>query len=175
MENNILYIAGSILILLVLSAFIYFRSQKKWRRVYKKKGPYLLSDGEKRFFDVLEHSVTPDMYVCPKVRIADLVEMAIDRTDKEFWPKFNQISQKHVDFVICNKATFAPLLIVELDGGSHNENSRSLRDILVDNVFKDAEIPMLHVAVAQTYQQNHISQLISQSININQSTSVASL
>lgn len=120
----------------------------------------MLSEGEKRFFDALQHSISPDMYICPKVRIADLVEMAIDRTDKEFWPKFNQISKKHVDFVICSKATFAPLVIVELDGGSHNENSRSLRDILVDDVFRDADIPMLHIPVSNIYSPSKLSQQI---------------
>ncbi len=164
-NNNIFLILILLGILIALGVIIYFTSKKKWRRVYKQKGTSLLNDGEKRFFDVLAQAVTPQMYICPKVRIADLVTMAIDKSDKDYWPMLNKITQKHVDFVICDRATFNPLLIVELDGGSHNEKNRSLRDELVDNVFGDVNIPMLHVHITRDYQISEISRQISEAIN----------
>jgi hypothetical protein len=160
--NSLFAIASLVVIILLLGLLFVFFLKKGKKRIYKPKGAYLLSAGEKIFFDALQESITPDMYICPKVRIADLVEMAIDKTDPQFWSKFNQISQKHVDFVICSRENFHPLLIVELDGGSHNEQSRSLRDILVDNVFKDAEIPMLHFKVSHMYQREALSQQIAE-------------
>jgi hypothetical protein len=141
--------------------------QGKSRRIYKQKGPYLLSPGEKRFFDALIKVIQPSIYVCPKVRIADIVEVDISKDDKEFWPKFNKISQKHVDFVICSRTNFAPLLIIELDGGSHNEKSQSLRDATVDNVFKDAQIPILHIKPSNFYEYKTLRENISQAINKN--------
>ncbi len=163
----IFYILAAFLLtaLLLSGLYIFLKLFKSSRRIYKAKGPYLLSAGEKRFFDALQHSIPQMMYICPKVRIADLIEMAIPETDPEFWKKFNQISQKHVDFVICSTDNFTPLLIIELDGGSHNERSRNLRDELVDAAFKDANIPIIHFKTSNIYSHNELSDLIAQTIH----------
>ena len=101
----VLVIAGTV--------FLLVKNQlRKGKRFYKAKGPYLLSPGEKSFFDALSKSIYTGLYVCPKVRIADLVEVELPKEDKDFWPKFNKISQKHVDFVICNRLDFAPRLML---------------------------------------------------------------
>src|SRR2546423_507386 len=82
--------------------------------VYKPKGQYLLSAGEKRFFDALLNSVPPSLYICPKVRIADLVETHLLPSDPNYWKTLAPINQKHVDFVLVNKSDFAPRVIIEL-------------------------------------------------------------
>jgi hypothetical protein len=43
-------------------------SKKSYPRSYKPKGDFLLSLGEKKFFDALVQSVPEDMYICPNVR-----------------------------------------------------------------------------------------------------------
>ncbi|MDO8340378.1 MAG: DUF2726 domain-containing protein [Candidatus Woesebacteria bacterium] len=156
------------LILFIVGILFYVFLSKlkvKSKRIYKEKGPYLLNAGEKAFFDTLITSITINMYICPKVRIADLVEVDSTGKDKKFWTYFNKISQKHVDFVICNKTNFSPLLIVELDGGSHNEYSKLLRDKLVDSVFKDANIPILHVKTSNFYNYQNLRDQINISIS----------
>ncbi len=93
---------------------------------YKPKGPYLLSTGEKAFFDVLSGSVPDDIYICPR-------------------------------------SDFAPLLMIELDGGSHNSKNcktRSDRDAFVDNTFAQAEIPILHVAASASYDAERLASVI---------------
>ena len=137
-------------IVLIVAAYL-FLIKKGRRRIYKAKGPYLLSTGETKFFEALAKVVDPDLYVCPKVRIADLVEVNIPETSKDFWRNFGKISQKHIDFVICKRADFSPLLVIELDGGSHNERRQIQRDELVNKVFMDAEIPILHIKPRSFY------------------------
>ena len=166
-SNNLLLIIIFLLLITSIVVIIFKTFKGRARRFYKSKGPFLLSVGEKRFFDALQNSIGLDMYICPKVRIADIVEVNIPKYDKEFWPKFNKISQKHIDFLICNRADFAPRLIIELDGGSHDEKARSLRDALVNNVFKDAEIPILHINPSNFYEYKSLRELISQAIKIN--------
>lgn len=141
---------------------------------YKLKGPYLLSAGEKTFFDVLQQSIAPDLYICPKVRVADLIEVNGTKNDKTYWSSFNKISQKHVDFVLCNRADFAPRLVIELDGGSHNLARRSQRDAFVNEVFHQVGILVLHVPVQSTYESNDISMKI-QNVLSTPSTSPESL
>src|SRR4030042_5360226 len=103
--SNTIFLFGSIFLLLVVFvAIVVFKIFKgSRRRIYKTKGPYLLSSGEKKFFDALINVVGQNHYICPKVRVADLVEVDLPESDKYFWSNFNKISQKHVDFVICNR------------------------------------------------------------------------
>lgn len=154
----------ALLVFLIIGATLFFLFRKRGRRFYKAKGPYLLSGGEKAFFDALQQVIAPDMYVCPKIRIADIIDMTIPKTDPQFWPKFNQISQKHVDFLLCNTNTFAPLLMIELDGGSHHDPKRSARDALVDTAFGQAGIPMLHIPVSSFYPYKELREQIAHAI-----------
>src|SRR6266571_5327118 len=141
----ILLLAGILLILVL---------RKKPLRVYKPKGPYLLSQGEKRFFDALTQSIPDGLYICPKVRIADLIETHLLPTDPNYWKTIAPINQKHVDFILVNRSDFAPRAAIELDGGSHKDQARERRDIFVSSVFQSAGIPLLHVPVQGFYHYN---------------------
>jgi Protein of unknown function (DUF2726) len=147
----LLTIAG-ILLLLVL--------KNKPGQVYKPKGPYLLSPGEARFFDALTHSVPESFYICPKVRIADLIETNREQSDPLFWQEQRRINQKHVDFVLCRRSDFAPVAAIELDGGSHNDPKRLARDQFIDSVFSSANIPLLHIPVQGFYHYAAIRDLV---------------
>jgi hypothetical protein len=150
-----------VLSFVVLLAFFVIRKIIKLRkRVYKPKGPYLLSFTERKFFEALVAAVGPTLYVCPKVRIADLVTVDIPQENREFWVNFRKISQKHVDFVVCKRSNFSPVLIVELDGGSHREKRQNLRDILVNRVFDDADIPVLHYSPERFYERSNLKEVI---------------
>lgn len=151
----ILAIAG-ILVLLVL--------KKKPQRIYKPKGDFLLSPGEKRFFDALTQSLPPGLYICPKVRIADLIDLHLDRNAPDFWKHQAPINQKHIDFILVNRSDFAPQVAIELDGGSHTEKTRTARDMFVDTVFRNAGIPLVHIPVKSFYQYADLRRLIDTSI-----------
>jgi hypothetical protein len=133
---SLLFFLTAILILGLVILLLRSKPQKH-ERVYKPKGPYLLSAGEKRFFDVLVDSIDEKMYVCPKVRLADVITVDIPNSDPSFWRHLGPIYRKHVDFIICSRIDFSPLVAVELDGGSHCETRRCERDAFVDSVFSD--------------------------------------
>src|SRR5260370_25864849 len=137
-------------------------TRKTRPRIYKPKGPYLLSAGEKRFFDALTNSVPPSLYICPKVRLSDVIEVDIPRNDPAFWRHLAPINQKHVDFVLVNRSDFAPRLAIELDGGSHQDRQRANRDAFINGVFHSAGIPMLHIPVRGFYQYEDLRRLIEQ-------------
>ena len=143
-----------VILLMSFAIYVYKVFFRKTNFRYKLKGPYLLSKGEKEFFDVLVQSISQDLYVCPKVRMADLIEVDLPKSDKHFWASFNKISKKHVDFVLCSRIDFSPKLVVELDGGSHRSQIRSQRDLFADEALAQANIPILHIPVQNTYDQN---------------------
>lgn len=159
-----LFLWVGILLLASLAIYIYKLFANKSGFRYKSKGPYLLSKGEKEFFDVLIQSVSPDLYICPKVRVADLIEVDLPKSDNKFWTSFNKISKKHVDFVLCNRADFAPVLVIELDGGSHKISSRSQRDTFVDDAFAQSNIKILHIPTQSMYDVNQFQNQIASAL-----------
>jgi hypothetical protein len=134
--------------------------RRKHAPMYKAKGPYLLSAGERQFFDVLVSVLPPELYVCPKVRLADILTVTVPKSDKSYWKAFNQISQKHVDFLICQRSDFAPVVVIELDGGSHHDPQRIKRDRLVDNALREAGIRIEHIPVSSRYDQAELRRVI---------------
>lgn len=153
MFNNFNFIVPVIFIVLILFSLILLSLLSLLifqRNVYKKQNE-LLSKNEKIFFDSLSKAITPAMYICPKVRIADLIEVNLSKNDRNFWSNFNRISQKHVDFVICDKTDFSPKLAIELDDRSHKITSRINRDLLVNRIFKEVNIPLIHIQAANYY------------------------
>src|SRR5207245_6735468 len=123
MQAVLLFTISIILILASILLFIVLK--KKPARVYKRKGQFLLSKGEAAFFDALTRSIPPYLYICPKVRIADLIDIHLDRNAPDFWKHLAPINQKHVDFILVNRSDFAPRVAIELVGGSHKNQERA--------------------------------------------------
>ena len=114
---------------------------------YRQRDDFL-TPAEAAFFAVLREATASDWLIMSKVRLADLVHAPHGREWQVAW---NKISQKHVDFVLCDPATVRPRLVLELDDRSHRRPDRVERDAFVDRVFADAAMPILHVPVRRHY------------------------
>lgn len=125
---------------------------------YAKRDDFL-SAAEISFFHVLQTILSDELYLLTKVNLADLFFVKRPHENKG---ARGRISQKHVDFVICNKQTMEPLCAVELDDRSHEKESRKQRDAFVDRVFGAAELPILHIPAAKGYVTHEIQALISE-------------
>lgn len=64
---------------------------------------------------------------------------------------FNKIAQRHLDFLVCDAVTMKPLLGIELDDSSHQQNSRQERDKFIDEIFQAARLPLLRFPVQREY------------------------
>lgn len=109
------------------------------------KAKLLLSKYEwKNYMSMREYAAKRDLIICPKVRLADLIEPEKE-TDPKAWRKaFNRISSKHVDFVLCDPGMHVHL-IVELDDYSHFRQDRQDRDAFVDAALLGAGYKVLHI------------------------------
>lgn len=113
--------------------------------------PVLLSPAEFAFLKVLDHAVDDGHRVFAKVRLADIVKVK-SMPDRSAWARaFNQISAKHVDYVVCDRNSSQILYAVELDDRSHNRRDRRERDEFVNQAFVSAGIPLVHIRTAGTY------------------------
>lgn len=108
--------------------------------------PSLLTPTEAHFYQTLCTAVGPLAVIQCKVRLADL--LVAPRHDLT---AFRRVSQKHVDFVLCERGSLKPLIAVELDDRSHEREDRRRRDQFVDAVYASAGLPLVHVQVQSVY------------------------
>lgn len=141
---------------------------------YRRKD-YFFTISEKTFFNLLR-SITGNNYlIFSKVRIADLIYFS-GNENSDFYHYFNKIKAKHVDFLICDNESMQPLFIIELDDVSHLREDRQERDRFVDQAFKSAGIPILHIKSAACYNQNEIAEYLSRYLSkLNKSSESLSL
>lgn len=117
--------------------------------------PSVLTPAELSFFHVLR-SITP-YYIAPKVRLADFLTVS---SKANYQAAFNRIAAKHVDFLLCDPRTMQPVLAIELDDKSHNRRNRKDRDALVDAIYQQAALPVMHFPALTAYQPQAVKQAI---------------
>lgn len=116
----------------------------------------LMTEREVYFMKGLFHIV--DMkrwYLCPQVRVADLVQLdgKLRPRSRQWWQLFRMVSQWHVDVVIVERRTFSIVAAIELDDVSHLRPERKRRDILLEEVLRQAGIPLFRSHDAKKLQQ----------------------
>lgn len=111
----------------------------------------LFSPAERSFLGVLESVLPPGIRVFGKVRLEDVfgVVKGLERGERQ--GAQNRIRSKHVDFLLVRATDLALLAGIELDDSSHDAEDRQQRDAFVDEVFKSAKLPLLHVPAQLTY------------------------
>lgn len=113
-----------------------------------------LSEAEHAFFQVLLQSAHPASHISCKVRLADVVTFPGDALRAR-----NTINQKHVDFVVCDRASMCPFRVIELDDATHARRDRRARDALVDVYLAEAGIAITHVPAARRYRPAELAAL----------------
>jgi hypothetical protein len=116
------------------------------RLPYRLREPFLAST-ELALFEALT-SLAGDRYkICPKVALNDIFYIVRPNENVHF---FNKFFRKHVDFLLCNLQTLAPVFGVELVRPiSKNEARES--DKFIDDLFTNAGLPLVHVPSSESY------------------------
>ena len=125
------------------------------------KRNYFFSAAERSFYEVLRRLVS-EHTVFAKVKLSELVY--VTKKGSEWRSHQNRIDRKHLDFVVCD-ADLSPLLAIELDDSSHNEQGRRERDAFVDQVLTAAGIPIVRIAARRGYQLDELRQILSPHLN----------
>ncbi len=119
------------------------------RRPYRLREDFLTA-AERNFYLVLHDAVQGTAFICPKVSLGDLFYAQTgDHRENRLY--LNRIDRKHVDFLLCDPRTVRPLAGIELDDRSHRQPDRQDRDILVQEVFDAAHLPLIRVPVGSAY------------------------
>ena len=137
-------------------------------KTYSYSPRKLFTASEFAFFKALEPYATKNsLLIFPKIRIADIAQTNEIYKSREWQIAFNQISQKHVDFILCEKDSLKIKYIIELDDPSHNLPERQNRDTFVDNVMEQCGYKIFHV---RTGEQFNFSMLQNMTQNANSNT-----
>lgn len=94
--------------------------------------------------------------------------MIFDQTQyRQNWHKaFFAINGKSVDFLIVNHYNFAPILAIEIDDKSHSQPERIERDLIVEEIFREANMPLLRFSYGKLSNNSLITQKVLQLLEL---------
>jgi hypothetical protein len=110
-----------------------------------------LSPAETEFFRCIVQIYGSMAIVSPKVRLLDLAKPNEALGRRESKVALNRVSAKHVDFALLRPDDLSVFGVVELDDRSHQRKSRVERDDFVDDVLRQAGIPVCRVKFRWRY------------------------
>jgi very-short-patch-repair endonuclease len=122
--------------------------KKKGNLPYVKKS-YYMTVTELAFFKALENFNQNKYFIVPQVSLAKLVSVEYGEIMKKTYN--NKIDRKSVDFVLFDKTSFLPQLVIELDDRSHDRWDRKERDNWIDGLMNKVGLKIIHIKAAHSY------------------------
>jgi very-short-patch-repair endonuclease len=154
------------IIIVVVLAFVFAYISKTAKTPEKKeylpyvKNNYLMTKAEHEFFKVLQQVVQEKYYIIPQVQLSKIVR--VNKYEKFKYKYANMIDRKSVDFVLFEKETFSPYLVIELDEESHQLPNREDRDHFVNAVMAKIGLTIVHIKTSYQYSREEIQSILNQ-------------
>lgn len=113
------------------------------------KHPYIkrqsiMTQAELRLYKLLLKIVPDKVIIAPKVRIADILDVHESLKDSADSPIY-KITNKHIDYTVCDAITLEPICLIELDDRYHYRSSKIERDKFVENIMEDVGLKLFRV------------------------------
>lgn len=123
------------------------RQKGRWEfaSVYGKRTYLFDNNTEFQLFKLLNELFDDKFYIFPQIRYGSLVTVKNPIRYGKFDHQRSRIDKKSADFVLCDKNQVVPRLVIELDGSSHNRTDRRTRDVFIDELMKDVNMPIVHL------------------------------
>ncbi|MEX2411919.1 MAG: DUF2726 domain-containing protein [Candidatus Paceibacterota bacterium] len=129
---------------------------KQVRKLPYKKKDYLFTYSEKTFFNVLSPIVEKHhLQIFGKVRMEDLLYLPRMERSKRMHFR-GKVKSRHIDFVLCDKKNYTPVLAIELNGSSHDSKKQKEIDRFKMKALQDAGLPFLSVKYSKYYNQESL-------------------
>jgi very-short-patch-repair endonuclease len=160
----IAFISVVLVFVIVLVSIFHSKVNKPLKYRYKQKD-FFMSRPEHECYDALVVAVGEKYYIFPQVHLSSIINWKV--VGQNWNGAFGHISQKSVDFVLCDKAYISPKLVIELDDQTHERQDRKNRDGVVESILKDAGLPLLRLENHGQFDQSELAQKIDECIKIN--------
>jgi hypothetical protein len=121
---------------------------------------------EFEFYKILRDDILGERFVAMiQIPLASLVGVRQPK-DPVYMAHFGRIKSRRLDYVICRKQDLKPLLALELDGSSHENEDRKERDRFVNSLFEILGLPMLRVSLQKNYNKAEVALSIARKLNL---------
>jgi len=152
-------------IILVFACFWAFRPRPDFKapetkafdkQIFKyfiKRKSLFVNKTELTLYGILSSELTPRYHVFSKVRLEDII--GVNRaglSPKSVWSLRGRVKSRHVDFLITTPRGI-PLMIIELDGSSHNSKAAQRPDDLKDGLADAVGLSLRRVRVGDDFQR----------------------
>lgn len=144
-------LSHSTILAIVLGIVFFIFVIKQFTGFKYKAHPTLLTACELNFYRQLEKALPGQFALTTKVRMADIVQVDGIGDKRSRFKAFAKISQKHIDFVICNKNDFSIVCCIELNDKSHQARDRRNRDLFVRSCLGEAGVPLIEIPAKKYY------------------------
>lgn len=161
--TTILAIVGFLLFIALLKYISskFLDTSENAKRVYHYTNKSsLMTRAENEFFDMLVSTVGPMYFVFPQVHLSAILDHKVK--GQNWKAAFRSINGKSVDYIISDKTTRKPLVAIELDDYTHDADDRKQRDIQVERILNEAQIPLLRFTNYKSLSQEEIQTQIQQ-------------
>lgn len=134
--------------------------KKKYQ--YKRKN-FFLTRAEHECFDALVAAVGNDYHIFAQVHLPTLLDHKV--TGQNWRGALSHVSQKSVDFVLCDKKYISAQIAIELDDKTHERPDRQERDEEVERILKGAGIPLLRIENHGSFNASDLAQKVTVVLN----------
>lgn len=117
------------------------KTKLQYRYIAKKD---IMTNAEKQFYKKLQAVCDDDILIFPQIHLSSLFDHKIK--GQNWKGAFSSINQKSVDYLLCDRNTLRPLLVIELDDNTHKRPDRIIRDKIVNEIFSSSSIFLLRVS-----------------------------
>ncbi len=158
MELSILVVLVFVVIAIAIKIYDFRKSPEqhiKPKITYKyARKRYVMTMSENEFYRTLQEAIGTSYMIYPQAHL----DLFLDHKVKgQNWKgALSTIQRKSVDFLICNREYYNPLVAIELDDSTHERPDRVERDKLVEAACSVADMPLVRFQVASNYSPNDL-------------------
>jgi hypothetical protein len=121
-----------------------------------------MTRSEYDFYTHLQELFGDRFLIFPQVHISAIID---HKVKGQSWRKaFFNINGKSVDYVFCDKEHVEPILAIELDDPSHKWRRRVRRDQEVEQMFREANLPLFRFRDYKNFSSEDIFNKITPSL-----------
>jgi hypothetical protein len=159
------WVSVAVVILFCVIAYFFIEGGAENEGYRYEKKSSIMTPTELKFFRVLESAIGEHYYIFPQIHLDMVLEHKVKGQN---WNGARRhMSQKSVDFVLCDPQSMETILVIELDDFSHARVNVVKRDKEVSRMLKSASIPLCRFIVTKTFDPNEIRKVIYSALDTN--------
>lgn len=109
------------------------------------KNQFLMTINERKVYEKLKNKLDYQYVIFPQISIRSLIKRNYRINNNNQW--------KIIDYVVCKKPYYEPVLAIELNDTSHEGKDRKIRDREVTKLLKEIDIPIWFLKPEKDYER----------------------